>query len=173
MDLRLRPVVPGDIEALQAIGPDRAAYLGFGGDPPGRPNGGPDWAKGAIGRVEGAWWGRIIEIDGKVSGEVKLQFENLRDRHARLAVWVYDQTRRDEGVGQRAISQALDEAFGSLALHRVELHVLATNTRAIRCYEAAGFQHEGRLRDNVRLGDTYADELVMAILATDPRPNIS
>ena len=170
MDIRLRPVADGDIAALQAIGPDHAAYVAFGGDPTGHPSGGHDWASGIIGRVQAAYFGRIIEVDGELAGEIKLQFENLTDRNARLAIWVYDPSLRAKGIGQHAIALTLDEAFGALELHRIELRVLAHNTLAIRCYEAAGFQHEGRLREIAKIADSYADEWVMSVLATDERP---
>ena len=41
--------------------------------------------------------------------------------------------------------------FTDLNLHRIALHVFATNVRAIKTYERAGFQHEGTLRDNVTI----------------------
>jgi RimJ/RimL family protein N-acetyltransferase len=40
---------------------------------------------------------------------------------------------------------------------------LSTNTRAITLYERAGFELEGRLRDEIRLPDgTFADDLWFA-----------
>ena len=173
MDIRLRPVADGDIDALEKIGPDHDAYVAFGGAPDGQPKGGRDWAAGIIGRVQAAYFGRIIDVGGALAGEIKLQFENLTDRNARLAIWVYRPDQRGQGIAQRAIALTLDEAFGPLVLHRVDLRVLAKNTRAIRAYETAGFRHEGRLRGAAKIGKNYEDELIMAVLASDDRPACS
>lgn len=173
MDVRLRPVAAGDVARLEAIGPYHDAYIAYGGDPKGHPNGGRDWAEGIISRIEAAYAGWIIEVDGALAGELKLLFHNPSDRNARLSIGLFRQDLRGQGIGPRAIALALDQAFGPLGLHRVDLHVLAKNTRAIRAYTSAGFQVEGRLRHTALIGDVWEDDLVMAILATDPRPNIS
>ena len=170
MDIRLRPVVPGDAETLEAIGPDYEAFVGYGGDPASYPVGGPDWAAGILRLVEEAHWGRIVEVDGSLSGEVKLHHFAPQTHSARLALGLFQPEMRNCGIGRRVIALCLAEAFGQLDLHRVSLRVLTKNTRAIRCYEAAGFVHEGRLREAARVGDGYEDELVMSVLKTDHRP---
>ena len=42
-------------------------------------------------------------------------------------------------------------------------------TRAIRCYEKAGFRHEGRLREALFRHGSYHDILVMGILEDEFR----
>ena len=170
--MRLREVGPDDLAALTAIGPDREAWLAYGGDPARDPVGGEPWARTILDRLTTAPWGRVIERDGHLAGEIRLH-GLTQDNSARLALGLFRATDRGQGLGRAAISLALDHAFGPLGLHRVALHVLATNTRAIRCYEGAGFRHEGRLREAARIGGGYQDDLVMAILATDPRPRPS
>ena len=44
---------------------------------------------------------------------------------------------------------ALDLAFGTFAVHRVELGVFDTNPRAQACYERVGFQVEGTRRESI------------------------
>lgn len=173
MDVLLRPLATQDMAELIAIGPDREGYLGYGGDPATEPTGGPAWAKAIISRISKAHWGRIIEVDGVFAGEIKLHGPSNADRSARLAIGIFRADLRGRGVGRRAIALALNAAFGPLGLHRVELRVLAKNMQAIRCYEAVGFRHEGRLRQAARIGNTYEDDLIMAILATDDRPALS
>ena len=168
MDTRLRQLQPGDAARLAAIGPDRDAYIGYGGDPALEPQGGADWADAIISRIRDAFWGRIIEVDGAFAGEVKLHHHNAADASARLAIGIFRPDLRGCGVGRKAIALALQAAFGELGLHRVELRVLAKNARAIRCYEAAGFRHEGRMHEAARIGPNFEDELLMAVLASDP-----
>lgn len=67
------------------------------------------------------------------------------------------------GLGRRLLA-ALEADARALGIHRLGLGVLATNERAIALYEHAGFAHEGRRRDAVRLRSGYVDELFMGKL---------
>jgi RimJ/RimL family protein N-acetyltransferase len=69
-----------------------------------------------------------------------------------------------EGMGTDATRAILRHAFGDLNLHRVFLHVLTTNTAAIRMYEKTGFTREGTLRQAAFKNGTYQDLMVMGIL---------
>lgn len=69
------------------------------------------------------------------------------------------------GLGTETTELMLGHAFERLALHRVGLTVFSYNVRAIRAYEKAGFQVEGRLRDAIVRDGRYFDEVQMGILA--------
>ena len=58
-------------------------------------------------------------------------------------------------------------AFTELNLHRVSLNVFAYNPRAIRSYEKAGFQHEGRLRKLICRDGQRTDDVWMGILGEE------
>ena len=76
----------------------------------------------------------------------------------------------DRGYGTEATLLVRDFAFGPLGLRRLTLEVAASNARARRVYERAGFVVEG-VRRQVRLVDGLWDDVVdMALLASDPRP---
>ncbi|MEL7343545.1 MAG: GNAT family protein [Pseudomonadota bacterium] len=173
MKISFRAVAEGDTELLMAIGPDRQAYLGYGGDPAKTPSGGQNWASAIIARVAAAHWGRIIECDGAFAGEIRLHRYNKADASARLAIGIFRPDLRGLGLGRRAIAFALDTAFGPLGLHRIELCVLQSNHQAIACYTAAGFRHEGVLRDAVRIGDGFAHDVIMSVLSSDTRPALT
>lgn len=51
------------------------------------------------------------------------------------------------GYGSEALALALQYAFYEMNLHRVQLDVIASNVRAIRLYERAGFRREGVFRE--------------------------
>ena len=71
---------------------------------------------------------------------------------------------RARGVGAALLGRTL-EAAAAAGMTRIELEVLASNTRAIRLYEGAGFVREG-VKRHARLLDGRADDLVcMARLA--------
>ncbi len=69
------------------------------------------------------------------------------------------------GIGRRLIEAALDAADAA-GFERIELTVIAGNTRAMRLYEAVGFEHEGVMRAAMRFGNgDYRDSLLMARLS--------
>lgn len=70
---------------------------------------------------------------------------------------------RRQGVG-RDLLDALCAWAGDAGVVRVELQVFETNIPAIRLYERAGFEHEGRRRRAVRIAGSDVDVLLMAKL---------
>ena len=69
------------------------------------------------------------------------------------------------GHGTRLLAELLSWAKANPNAHKVELLVRSSNTAAIALYERAGFAHEGRLRDRVRLrAGGFVDDLSMGLL---------
>ena len=71
------------------------------------------------------------------------------------------------GLGTEATELMVGHAFERLQLHRVGLTVFSYNVRAIRAYEKAGFQIEGRLREAIIREGLFYDEVQMGILADE------
>lgn len=67
------------------------------------------------------------------------------------------------GVG-RALLKAIEGWAVAKGLHRLELTVRETNHRAVLLYERAGFEREGLKRHSLRIGNEYANELLMSKL---------
>lgn len=125
-----------------------------------------DWTRGLMDHPH-AW---VIEADGALAGELRLDNLHPQDRRARLALGLFRAADLGRGIGRAAIGLALAQAFGPLGLHRVDLRVLSFNHRAIRCYQACGFVLEGVERQSARIGDGWADDWIMAILAPEYHP---
>jgi diamine N-acetyltransferase len=66
-----------------------------------------------------------------------------------------------KGRGLAALRLALQEAARVHALRKVSLRVRTDNARAIRCYEAAGFERCGLLREHVHIEGAWRDVLLM------------
>jgi len=68
------------------------------------------------------------------------------------------------GLGTAMLGELMDVAKKE-RLHRIGLHVIADNGRAVHVYEKAGFKVEGVMKD-AYLGEDgkYHDELVMGLL---------
>ena len=69
-----------------------------------------------------------------------------------------------KGYGTDTMRLAVRYAFMELNLNRVTLNVFEYNPRAIRCYEKAGFRHEGRQRQFLNRNGRRWDVLEMGIL---------
>jgi RimJ/RimL family protein N-acetyltransferase len=72
-----------------------------------------------------------------------------------------------KGYGTEAMRLALDFAFREMNLNRVSLSVYEFNPRAVRSYEKAGFQHEGRQCQAILHGARRWDMLYMGILRSE------
>lgn len=106
----------------------------------------------------------LIAPDGAIVGESVV---NDIDWDARCAI--FQPAHRGRGLGAFLIRSACAAAFDHLHLHRLELDVFAFNPRALHAYERAGFVREGTRRAAIPDGDTYADDILMAMLDTEWR----
>lgn len=106
----------------------------------------------------------IVDEQGRFIGMIRLWRISHVNRSAMLTIFIGERTHWGRGYGTDALRVALNEAFGPLDLHRVELHVFAFNERAIRSYEKVGFAHEGTRRQALRRGSVYHDVLVMGVI---------
>ena len=106
----------------------------------------------------------IIDVGGRHVGSCRLFNPVEWDRRASYAIGISEPALLGRGLGREASALVLDHAFGPAGLHRVELQVLAYNTRAIACYRACGFVEEGRQRQAARVDGAWYDFVLMAIL---------
>lgn len=167
--VRLRPFRQSDIAERFALGQSPEIVRCFGGDPDGLPPYTEDHARQWVERHLNHPMAWAVEVDGRLLGEVRLDNLDDHDRRARLAIGLFDVDQLGRGLGRDAIDLVLSHAFGVLDLHRVDLRVLASNERAIRCYKACGFVEEGRERESAYVAGTWEDDLIMAILAAEYR----
>lgn len=98
-------------------------------------------------------------------GMTTLSTSGQRRRHSGEVeiVQVHDQF-QGYGIGRKLMAAALDVADHWLGLTRLSLHVLADNERAIKLYQAFGFEAEGTLHADLFRNGAYADTLVMGRL---------
>ena len=69
------------------------------------------------------------------------------------------------GYGTDAVKTLVNYCFNHLNIHKISLNVFASNKRAIRCYETAGFVQEGLLKQHHFSNGAYEDVYVMAIIS--------
>ena len=162
--LTLRPPRSPDREAWQALGHSPEVARGFGVALPEAKAATPEEADSwfaDFSEHESAW---AMEIDGRFIGTVRLHSFVPADRRASIAIAIFDPALLGRGYGTEALELVIRHAFTVLALHRLCIRVLASNSRAVRCYEKCGFEHEGRERESARVGQTWEDDLIMGLV---------
>lgn len=111
----------------------------------------------------------LIAPNGRIIGESVINEIDDDLRCANYRVAIFRPTEQGKGIGKWAVRMAQTFAFETLKLHRLELDVFSFNPRAKHVYEQTGFRVEGVLRDAVRDGETYADDILMAVLEDEWR----
>lgn len=99
-------------------------------------------------------------------GLVNYHDGHIRSKRAAIG-YIINPTRHRQGLATEAVSAMLDFCFGELGLHRLEALINPDNTASRALVEKLGFRCEGLLRDHLRVGDTWRDEMLYALLETD------
>jgi RimJ/RimL family protein N-acetyltransferase len=103
-------------------------------------------------------------VDDKLVGGTDLEIVTWNGREAFVGIFIGARENWGKGYGTDAMNILLRYAFTELNLLRVTLTVFEYNPRAIRSYEKAGFQHEGRMRRLLNKEGHRWDMLFMGIL---------
>lgn len=109
--------------------------------------------------------------DERLIGHLTIFGVRARNRRATFAIGL-GPDHVGQGLGGEAVRLAVRYAFTELNLHRLDLQAMAWNERAIAAYRRAGFIEEGRSRESIFHAGQWHDEIRMAILETDPRPEV-
>jgi RimJ/RimL family protein N-acetyltransferase len=102
--------------------------------------------------------------DDRIVGEIGLGMARHNRGEAFVGIGLGDRDDWNKGYGTDAMRAILRYAFLELNLYRVSLSVFEYNPRAIRAYEKAGFQLEGRLRGTLHRAGRRWDEFFMGVL---------
>lgn len=97
-------------------------------------------------------------------GQISLENIDRRNGCAALDVVLGKKEQRGKGIGRESIALMLRYAFETQGLRRVELTVLADNSRARLCYLKSGFVEEGVARQKIWKAGKFRDVVSMAIL---------
>lgn len=164
----LRPFRLEDVEGRVRCGKDPEIIRMFGGS--------PDFDQPTPMTLDEAtaWYEHVstdsnplhwaVEFDGRFIGTARLHGLDEVDRRARYAVGLLDRGLLAIGLGTEITRAVVAYGFGEVGLHRIDLRVLAYNTRAIRCYLRCGFVEEGRERDAAFVSGAWHDDVIMGML---------
>lgn len=68
---------------------------------------------------------------------------------------------RNQSVGKALVGFVLRHLRNNPKIHKVRLSVNAPQESAIRLFQRAGFTIVGTAKDEIRVGDTYYDQIMM------------
>jgi len=162
--VRLRAFEPEDAERYRAWinDPETAQFI--------------DRAR-PVGRAEHEAWYRSLMasssaavfavdrlIDGEFIGLVWLYDIHERHRRAEVRIVIGEKNAWGGGYGSDALRVLARIAFGERKLDKLWADVLATNPRAARAFERAGFTREGLLAGDRVLGKARVDVIRLGML---------
>src|SRR6478609_6878015 len=97
-------------------------------------------------------------------GVVNLTNIDWQNRNAEFSIMIGEKTSQGKGYGTEATTMMIKHCFENLNLHRLYLHVLDYNTKAIDMYKKVGFKEEGKLKQCIYKNNKYHDMLVMGLV---------
>ena len=99
-------------------------------------------------------------------GQIRVEPVDWDQARAELAIWLSPQV-RGRGLGRAALRLAGEWLLTSCRLARVEALAEPENKAAIQAAQAAGFLHEGVLREYRRKRGKGLDMVIMSLIPTD------
>lgn len=107
----------------------------------------------------------LMYKDRKV-GYLSLYAIDFRHRHAGFSIMI-DPAEQGNGYATSASRLLIDYGFNQLNLHKLYLHVVKQNEKAIHIYKKVGFQIEGDLKKHYFVDGQYCDCYIMGLFQTD------
>jgi RimJ/RimL family protein N-acetyltransferase len=165
----LRPRTDDDLDVLFELAADLDTWEERNPDPPralSRDQYDARLARAAESENSGDKVAFVIDVGGKAVGSASLFNFDSFARHAEAGINLLPSS-RGCGIGSAAIAQLVEFGFVRRNLRRIHLQAIASNAGAIRAYEKAGFQVEGRLRQHAWVRGRYEDIVLMGILRSE------
>jgi len=169
-DVVLRALEPKDVEYLYTYRNDWEVIRHLGGFSAGYSRANlEEWIKRHSNRADEVLWTIADTATDQCIGHVGLYQIDGRARKGQFAILIGDRALWGQGLGTRITQAVVSWAFMELNLHKVSLHVLTNNERAIGIYESLGFHSEGILRDEQFREGQFLDLMLMAVFEDDWR----
>ena len=113
-------------------------------------------------------WAIARRADDLVIGHVSLFALHPAHERAELG-YALGAAHWRQGLAREALALALDHAFGTLGLRRVEADVDPRNAASVALLERLGFRHEGTLRERWFVAGELQDSAMFGLLAHEWR----
>lgn len=120
----------------------------------------------AADRAKDRAYAYAVRQAGVLVGRVNLSQVKREHFHCAELGYRVDEAHLGQGIGSRAVGQVLAEAFGTLALKRLQAMVPPHNLGSIRVLERNGFRLFGRSRRSFWHNGSCHDQLYFEILGS-------
>lgn len=165
--LRLDALCREDAEALFRYRGDPAvsAYQGWCPASVNEALGFIDAQQGVMLDMPGTWFQRAIRRgdSGELVGDLGLHFLAGDDATVELGISLAP-SHQGQGLAAEALQAVLGFVFGDLRKHRVIGSVDPRNQACMKLLESIGMRKEAHFRESYRSGDTWADDVIFAML---------
>ncbi|MBV9908873.1 MAG: GNAT family N-acetyltransferase [Hyphomicrobiales bacterium] len=112
------------------------------------------------------FWAVADKTTDECLGLVNYHDGHIRNKRAAIG-YIVDPAHCRQGVATEAVSTMVEFCFRELGLHRLQAFIHPDNAASLKLIEKLGFRREGLLRENLRVGDEWRDDLLYALLSTD------
>ncbi|MCL1036643.1 GNAT family N-acetyltransferase [Shewanella submarina] len=113
------------------------------------------------------WLTLVIEtLDGEFVGLTGFCCVDAFSRRAEVG-YIIKPSMQKQGYGTESLQAVIDWGCLQHQVHKYIGHCAVANIGSIRTMQKCGFQQEGLLRRNYRIGDTWVDEYLMGLLADE------
>ena len=167
--VRLRAIERGDLPQFVAWFNDPEIRHYVGGVAPVSAAGEERWFDAQLDESDSYRFTIEARLDDvwRVIGNCGIHEIDWHARKAPIGIVIGEREQWNRGFGTLALTILLRFGFGEVNLNRLELEVLDSNARAIRCYEKVGFRREAVRREALFQGGEYHDWVVMGALRED------
>ncbi len=107
----------------------------------------------------------FLNYQNQIVGSVGFVRLNMRHKKGEIGYWL-SKDHQGKGITTLSCFKFIDFAFRELQLHRIEIRVLSKNEKSKGIPLRLGFQHEGQLRQAIRLNQLYHDMDIYGMLAS-------
>ena len=112
------------------------------------------------------FWAVADAATDRCLGMVNYHDGQIRNKRAAIGYIINPACQR-QAIATEAVSAMLHHCFDMLRLHRVQAFIHPDNAASRALAGKPGFRCEGTLRDNLRVGNAWRDELLYTLLGTD------
>ncbi len=106
-----------------------------------------------------------VYADQALIGYGTLEHIDTLHKNCEIGIVIGDPYYWNKGLGVRVVTRLTTLVFTRYHLHRVYAVIQGGNIASRRCFEKAGFQHEGRWRDARYVNGAFIDLHYYAVLA--------
>ncbi|GGM59890.1 ribosomal-protein-alanine N-acetyltransferase [Longimycelium tulufanense] len=108
----------------------------------------------------------VIEVDGRLAGEVVIDRIDRTQRSGEAGMWIAAE-HHGSGVASHALQLIMSHAFGPLDLHRLVAPIAVNNRAAAVLAASHRFKREGVMRDYMHVGGRWRDHVLWSVLTNE------